>query len=229
MSAMPTMPAMSPIDQIYQDLRHKIIFLTHEPGERLSETALAQHYNVSRTPMRQVIHRLVADDLVVVLPQRGSYVTKIDPQKIAESQFMREALETAIVHFLVSHDLTREQNHQLSICQEMIERQKEAAATQNSQAFYEADDAFHYHMALATGYERPGQVMLREKLHMDRLRVLVLEKRGRFELLIVQHQQLLDHICGKKKMLALKEIQQHLRAIMTDIETVTPMLSHFFK
>lgn len=219
----------SRIDQIYYDLRRKIIFLTYEPGERLSETALAKKYDVSRTPMRQVIHRLVADDLVNVLPQRGSYVSKIDAQKIAESQFMREALESAIVSYLTQIPHGPIQKKQLHKCQEMIDAQKQAAEKQDPQAFYEADDAYHYHLALATGFTRPGDVMLREKLHMDRLRVLVLKEDRPFQILIDQHQKLLDMISARQTEESLQMIQGHLRAIMADIEEITPKLTHFFK
>ncbi|MGH0053878.1 MAG: GntR family transcriptional regulator, partial [Sphaerochaetaceae bacterium] len=83
------------IDQIYQDIRNKILKNEYIPGNKLSENALSIEYNCSRTPVREAIKRLEQDGFVTVLPQSGSYVKELtikDYQYIAEVRTYLESL-----------------------------------------------------------------------------------------------------------------------------------------
>jgi DNA-binding GntR family transcriptional regulator len=57
--------------QVYRRLREAIIGGTLAPGTRLREIELAQTLNVSRTPLREAIARLISDRLVRSLPHGG--------------------------------------------------------------------------------------------------------------------------------------------------------------
>ena len=83
------------IDQIYDDIRDKILKNEYIPGSKLSENSLSTDYNCSRTPVREAIKRLEQDGFVTVLPQSGSYVKELtlkDYQHIAEVRTYLESL-----------------------------------------------------------------------------------------------------------------------------------------
>ncbi|MDD3425210.1 GntR family transcriptional regulator [Sphaerochaeta sp.] len=83
------------IDQIYDDIRDKILKNEYIPGSKLSENSLSVDYNCSRTPVREAIKRLEQDGFVTVLPQSGSYVKELtlkDYQHIAEIRTYLESL-----------------------------------------------------------------------------------------------------------------------------------------
>ncbi|WP_319756621.1 GntR family transcriptional regulator [uncultured Sphaerochaeta sp.] len=83
------------IDQIYHDIRDKILKNEYIPGSKLSENSLSVEYNCSRTPVREAIKRLEQDGFVSVLPQSGSYVKELtvkDYQHIAEVRTYLESL-----------------------------------------------------------------------------------------------------------------------------------------
>src|SRR5690349_7091549 len=63
--------------EIYATIRRDIIRLRLKPGEQLSEKDLGLRFMTSRTPVREAIVRLVDDGLIHVLPQRGTFVTRI--------------------------------------------------------------------------------------------------------------------------------------------------------
>ena len=66
------------MQDILQDLRESICLLEYQPGARLSEVTLAEHYGVSRTPIRTVLTWLEADGLVQARHGAGTFVTDVD-------------------------------------------------------------------------------------------------------------------------------------------------------
>ena len=64
-----------------------------EPGERLFEDRLAEQLGVSRNPVREAIRALEGTGLVEVLPRRGAYVSKIDPEQVVQLLELRGVIE----------------------------------------------------------------------------------------------------------------------------------------
>jgi DNA-binding GntR family transcriptional regulator len=83
--------------QLYQLLLERICRFELEPGRLISEASLSATLGVSRTPVREAMARLAEQGLVEVMPQRGSRVLPLRRSDLEKSQFMREALETAML------------------------------------------------------------------------------------------------------------------------------------
>src|ERR671938_1085574 len=79
--------------QVYAALRDAIIRAELAPGRQLSENELAAWLGVSRTPVREALVRLRDERLVAIVPQLGTYVSRISPQAVSDAHFIREALE----------------------------------------------------------------------------------------------------------------------------------------
>jgi DNA-binding GntR family transcriptional regulator len=80
-------------DIIYESLKDDIVQLRIKPGEKLSEMQLAERYEVSRAPIRQVIARLQQEKLVIVRPQIGTIVSPISLKKARDTLQVRILLE----------------------------------------------------------------------------------------------------------------------------------------
>ena len=50
---------------VYETLRDEILSLTLDPGTALDETALAERFGMSRSPVREALIRLAGEDFVV--------------------------------------------------------------------------------------------------------------------------------------------------------------------
>src|SRR5699024_7128237 len=83
--------------QIYRVIKKAIICCSLPQGHLLSEKEVALHFNVSRQPVREAFIKLAEVGLLQILPQRGSRVTQIQPQQVIDAQFIREAIELAII------------------------------------------------------------------------------------------------------------------------------------
>ena len=63
------------------------------PGARLRETDLAERLGISRTPVREAIRMLEADDLVIHQPRQGATVRRLGHGEVVELYEMRAVLE----------------------------------------------------------------------------------------------------------------------------------------
>ncbi len=77
---------------IFAMLRQEILTGTHKPGVPLREVSLAEHFGVSRTPVREALSRLHQEGLLE-RSGRGLRVPAVDPQKVVHTYDMRILLE----------------------------------------------------------------------------------------------------------------------------------------
>ena len=103
----PVARAARVVDQVYGQLRRAIIQGEIKPGTRLRETEVAAALNVSRTPVREAISRLIGDWLVRELPTGGVEIVD-STADLAEIHTIREALETCAAR-LAAERITDEQ------------------------------------------------------------------------------------------------------------------------
>ena len=84
-------------DRAYVVLREQIVDWYLAPGTVLGEVEVAARLGMSRTPVREALARLVADELVRALPGRGLVVAEVSPGHIRDLFELRDALESAAV------------------------------------------------------------------------------------------------------------------------------------
>ena len=87
-------------DSIYEEIKRKIINLDLLPGTKVREEDLASEYNISRTPIRGVISRLVKDSLLEVAPKKGTYVSRIDVSNINDYIYVRKSVEESVLEIV---------------------------------------------------------------------------------------------------------------------------------
>jgi len=78
---------------VYAELKRRILTLDLRPGQRLFEPELAQQLAVSRTPLREALRLLLAEDLLEQLPTGGMVVRTLSAEEIDELYTVRAALE----------------------------------------------------------------------------------------------------------------------------------------
>lgn len=71
------------VDQMVRAISDRIVTGLLRPGEKLDETALAERYEVSRTPVREALSQLSAMGLVDRRPNRGAIVAVVTPHYLA--------------------------------------------------------------------------------------------------------------------------------------------------
>jgi DNA-binding GntR family transcriptional regulator len=82
-----------PASPAYEQIRQAIVEGAYPPGQRLIEQRIAEELQLSRTPVREALHRLVAEGLVHSEPNRGAVVRALSVEDIADIYGLRARLE----------------------------------------------------------------------------------------------------------------------------------------
>jgi DNA-binding GntR family transcriptional regulator len=86
-------PSGSSVDRIYEQLKQLAVNYKFRPGEPLNEVDLAASFGVSRTPLREVLNRLVAEGLLDFVPRKGFSCKPLDTKRVFDLYEVRCGLE----------------------------------------------------------------------------------------------------------------------------------------
>ncbi len=84
---------MNVTDTVYVKLRRRLISGYYDPGTKLKEEMLASELEVSRTPVRSAIARLISEGLLMPGEKRGALVTPWREENTADVFTLRTLLE----------------------------------------------------------------------------------------------------------------------------------------
>jgi GntR family transcriptional regulator, rspAB operon transcriptional repressor len=157
-------------DDVYNRLRHDIVRMAIRPGETLSEAEIAARFGVSRQPVREAFIHLVDDGFLLIRPQRPTVVKPISEATVMNAQFIREAVEAAIVIEAATCWSARDARMLSGI----MAKQERAAKDDDRDRFHQLDDAFHREIAHRADRLAAWEVIDRQKAEMDRVRFLSL-------------------------------------------------------
>lgn len=87
--------------RIYDKVREMIESGTISPGTQLDERTLASELDVSRTPLREAIARLVEEGLVERRPYKGNFVRMFTAKQVHDLYEVRKVLEGLAVRLAV--------------------------------------------------------------------------------------------------------------------------------
>jgi DNA-binding GntR family transcriptional regulator len=85
----------------YEHLKERILSDQLKAGEALLEDELATQFDLSRTPVREILTQLSHERLVKRSPYMGTYVTQITREDVREIYEIRGALESLAVQAAV--------------------------------------------------------------------------------------------------------------------------------
>lgn len=126
-------------DQVYDVLRGRILDRSLVPGDRLSVPLLAAELELSRSPVREAVQRLVVEGLAEEEFHRGARVAGVDAADLADVFAVREALEG----LAASLAATRDAEGLVTALRASIAAHTEAIRADDEQAIIAADQAFH--------------------------------------------------------------------------------------
>jgi DNA-binding GntR family transcriptional regulator len=85
------------VGALYAQLKEMAVNFRIRPGERINEVTLARELDASRTPLREALNRLVAEQLLDFQPGKGFFCRELDAQSIFDLYEVRSVLEETAV------------------------------------------------------------------------------------------------------------------------------------
>ncbi|MEK3786354.1 GntR family transcriptional regulator [Paenibacillus sp. FSL K6-1230] len=195
-------------EEIKQMLKNDILALALKPGTLISETTLSERFQLSRTPLRDVLKQLALESYIDIYPKKGNIVSYIDLESVEHMIYLRSALEKEIMKEL-STQLSLSDTQRLS---RILDRQRavieEADATD---AFLQLDDEFHQSMFQIAGREYLWQLIQQANVHYIRYRKLHMLESGKLMDIWHEHQTMLECMVNKDTSRIDDLVHHHLR------------------
>jgi DNA-binding GntR family transcriptional regulator len=136
---------------VYNGLRQSILDGSLPPGAPLVERRISDEMGVSRAPVREALRKLEEDGLVVTIPYKGSYVTRVSPEAMDDILSLRTVLEV----YAVERALPRLRPDGLKRLRGIVEQMEEAGAGEDPERLDDLHSRFHRML-----YERAGNALL---------------------------------------------------------------------
>jgi len=127
------------VGKLAQQIEALILAGELAPGMRLDEQALAQRFEVSRTPVREALRHLASTGLIELRPNRGAFVKTVTPEELEEMFVAMAELEATCAR-LAAMSMTPVERRGL---QRLHERMGEMAARELVEDFVAANETFH--------------------------------------------------------------------------------------
>ena len=210
--------------QVYRTLRRAIITCQVLPGILLSEKDISTQFNVSRQPVREAFIKLAEAGLVKILPQRGTFVTKISVKKVIDGQFIREAVECAIIK-RAAQEIS---DADLLLLEKNLKEQIDANKRKDIRYFLEKDDEFHQILMNVVDCPMAWETVENIKAMMDRVRYLTLEDISPPEDLVKQHEKIVIALKKHDPEMAALALHEHLSNILQTINIVSQQRNDWF-
>jgi DNA-binding GntR family transcriptional regulator len=190
----------------YRVIKDAIMFLELKPGQAISEVELAEKLKISRTPIREVLTQLKEENLIDVIPQVGTYVTKLNPQLIEEAAFMRFILEREIIKMSCEAfpDEYLQKLKRNLMLQDLLINQES-----NEREFHRLDTEFHKIIFQANSKEHIWEAIARLSTHYNRIR-LISELQFGFSHVIEEHHEIVRIIESHEVNQADKIVRKHI-------------------
>jgi DNA-binding GntR family transcriptional regulator len=211
--------------QVYEDLRAKIVALALKPGEALSRPSLAESYGLSQTPVRDAFLKLQQEGLVEIYPQSRTMVTRIDVAQAREAQFLRTAIEIETIRALALDP----DKQKLSPAQEILSQQRLAFLEHgNLSSFSLLDKRFHLSLCTVAGHPELWELVVRRSGHIDRLRNLNLPDPGKAATILADHASILQAVMSSNVAEAERAVRKHLSGTLSAIEKIKERYPQYF-
>lgn len=202
------------VNDVYEQLRQMAVLYTIRPGERVNELELTEQFQVSRTPLREALNRLVAENLLTFVPNRGFFVRKLDRQDIFDLYELRCAIEVAAIVRVCE----RASDADLRTLRKFWKGVMKAKPGLSAGEFVECDEEFHLRLAALSGNNEIVRALHNINARIHYVRWIDVEQRGQST--HTEHTQLLDLLEARDSDRARTLLESHISRRMEEITNV---------
>lgn len=181
-------------DQLIETLRNEIRSGALRPGDQLEEAALAERFDVSRTPVREAVRSLVDSGLLETRPRKGAFVRVLTAKELIDLFEVAAELEGMACR-LAAERLTGEDASSIETAMQLC---RDAVNRDDKTAYAKANLAFHESIHLAAGNSRLVEQIEQLAGHINPYRAMPFQMRGRLQKSTEEHARIAEAILENK-------------------------------
>lgn len=211
----------SSTDLIVQALTRAIVDHRLQPGSKLAEQALADHFGVSRTLVRQALFQLSQKRLVTLAPARGAFVASPSADEARQVFAVRRMLEVELTRAFMRAATPAH----IEALRAHVRQEQAAVAREDVAGRTELLGDFHVRMAELIGNAVLAEV-LRDLLARCALVTLMYQSTSAAHDSAAEHAALVDCFAAGKLTQAVKLMRAHLDHVEAGLNLGQPVPTH---
>ncbi len=198
------------MDPVTDDLRTDILSGKFEPGDRLLEIQLADHYSCGRAAIRSALVALTSEGLVEREANRGATVRRISISEAIQITQARAALESLIAAQAARNTGAAEHAELLGIIASM----RESVGEDRAGSYSELNAVLHRRLREMSGHDIASQLVanLRNRAAHHQYRLAVMP--GRPSESLEQHAAIVDAVVAGDETGASDAMRAHLQSVI---------------
>lgn len=204
-------------EHVLRQLQSAIVRGDIAPGSKISEPELARAYGISRGPLREALHRLEGQKLLVRVPHVGARVVALSQIELNELYQIRESLEGLACRLAAEYMSAAE----ITALREVLRAHEQDEAFQAGRGYYqqEGDFDFHYRIVKGSGNSLLIRMLCDELYQLARMyRIQYSATPNRPAQAFAEHHRILDAIAEGDGELAELLMRRHIRGSRLNIE-----------
>jgi DNA-binding GntR family transcriptional regulator len=207
-------------EKTYEYLKAGIFSGRFRPGERLAEEHLAEELGVSRTPVREALHKLEQDGLIEPMESRGFCIPSDSPEEIEDLFELRTVLEGYTLKIICE----RITDEQIAMLEGIIEKADDALRRKRIDDVFQWNTLFHDTLhGMVADKRRFHSLIVNMRKYVLRYRKDTLQYLGAANRAGEGHRQILLALKLKDPELCDRVMRNHIRqskedALQTNLE-----------
>ncbi|MFW2333634.1 GntR family transcriptional regulator [Ilumatobacter sp.] len=199
-----------PTGSVTDELRRDILDGRFEPGDRLLEVPLSQHYACGRAAVRSALVELTTEGLVEREANRGATVRRISITEAIQITEARAALEGVIA----AHAARNATDDERTELHEIIDDMRVAVGDDRAHDYSGLNARFHRRLREMSGHTVAAQLVanLRNRASHHQYRLALMP--GRPNESLEQHAAIADAVSAGDESAAAAAMDAHLRSVI---------------
>jgi DNA-binding GntR family transcriptional regulator len=198
--------------QVYELLWRRIVSHQLQPGDKLSDVRLSEELGVSRTPVREALHRLAQDGIVRAESRRGFYVSHFSSEDVREVYDVRAALEVLAVRLALPH-LRAADLDTAQAALDAVVRRFRAGDPEANETFLFIDRAFHEMLVEAAHNRRLTGLMVSLQAQLRVFQFYGIHFQDMMEMSLAHHQAILAALRVGDRPAAEAAMERHIQEV----------------
>ncbi len=214
-------PATRPADsaeQIYERIKSMAMTFAIRPGARVNEVELSRALNVSRTPLREALNRLMMEGFLTRAPNRGFIGRPLDPKQVFDLYELRRALEKSIVALACE----RASDADIAELERFVKLSKDRPEDTNASSLLALDEQFHERVARLTGNEEMVRALKSINARIHYFRWIDMQN-GRRRRTQQEHMRIVKALKSRDTRAAVELVEGHISSRLDRIVDVIRM------
>ena len=192
-------------EQVFERLENDILTGKYQRGEILTELKLVADLGVSRTPVREALHRLEQEHIIEITP-KGILILGVTEQDLKDIFAIRLRIE-GMASYYAAENMTEEQ---LAELKETLELQEFYVTKQDPERIKKMDSKFHQLIYRYCGSAVLNDTLLPLHKKVQKYRRASVEDNARAQQSAREHRAIFEAIEARNAALAEKYTTEHI-------------------